>query len=67
MAWQDAKGVKIVTKNFGVPDSHRLATYRSRGGWEAFRKAPRRRRPRWSTRSRSPTCAGAAAPASRPG
>ena len=43
MGWQgvkeEAKGVKIVTKNFGVPDSHKLATYRSRGGWDAFKKA----------------------------
>jgi NADH-quinone oxidoreductase subunit F len=39
MAWQDAKDVKIVTRNFGVTDSHKLATYRSRGGWEAFRKS----------------------------
>jgi NADH-quinone oxidoreductase subunit F len=39
MAWQDAKDVKIVTKNFGVADSHKLATYRARGGWEAFRKS----------------------------
>jgi NADH-quinone oxidoreductase subunit F len=39
MSWQDAKNVKIVTKNFGVADSHKLATYRARGGWEAFRKS----------------------------
>jgi NADH-quinone oxidoreductase subunit F len=39
MGWEDAKGIKIVTKNFGVPSSHRLATYVSRGGWEGFRKA----------------------------
>jgi NADH-quinone oxidoreductase subunit F len=39
MAWQDARDVKIVTRNFGLADSHRLATYRTRGGWEAFRKA----------------------------
>jgi NADH-quinone oxidoreductase subunit F len=35
----EARGVKIVTKNFGVPDSHTLPVYRARGGWEAFRKA----------------------------
>ncbi len=43
MGWQgvkeEATGVKIVTKNFGVPDSHKLATYRSRGGWDVFKKA----------------------------
>ena len=37
--WQAARDVKIVTKNFGVADSHKLATYRGRGGWEAFRKS----------------------------
>jgi NADH-quinone oxidoreductase subunit F len=39
MAWQDAKDVKIVTKNFGVANSHKLATYASRGGWEGFKKS----------------------------
>jgi NADH-quinone oxidoreductase subunit F len=39
MGWEDAKGIKIVTKNFGVPNSHKLGTYLSRGGWEAFKKA----------------------------
>ena len=39
MAWEDAKDVKIVTKNFGVPDSHKLGVYQQRGGWQAFRKA----------------------------
>src|SRR5688572_5759149 len=39
MGWQDAKGIKIVTKNFGVKDSHRLATYQQRGGWEGFKRA----------------------------
>jgi NADH-quinone oxidoreductase subunit F len=39
MAWQDAKDIKVVTKNFGVKDSHRLATYTQRGGWQAFKKA----------------------------
>jgi NADH-quinone oxidoreductase subunit F len=34
-----ATDVKIVTKNFGVPDSHKLAVYLSRGGWQAFKKA----------------------------
>ena len=27
MAWEDAKDVKIVTKNFGVADSHKLSVY----------------------------------------
>ncbi|HEY4187911.1 MAG TPA: NADH-quinone oxidoreductase subunit NuoF [Polyangia bacterium] len=39
VAKEEAKGVKIVTKNFGVPDGHKLATYRARGGWEAFKKS----------------------------
>ena len=39
MAWEDAKGIKIVTKNFGVTDSHKLSVYNQRGGWQAFRKA----------------------------
>jgi NADH-quinone oxidoreductase subunit F len=39
MGWQDAKGIKIVTKNFGVPNSHKLATYQQRGGWEGFKRA----------------------------
>ena len=38
--WQESKGVKIVTKNFGVADSHKL------GGLPAARRlrgaAPRR-------------------------
>src|SRR5580704_7056137 len=37
--WQEAMDVKIVTKNFGVADSHKLAVYQKRGGGEAFRKA----------------------------
>ena len=39
MGWQDAKGIKIVTKNFGVPNSHKLATYQQRGGWDGFKRA----------------------------
>jgi NADH-quinone oxidoreductase subunit F len=39
MAWQDSKGIKIVTKNFGVTNSHKLSTYMQRGGWEGFRRA----------------------------
>ncbi|HEX3696770.1 MAG TPA: NADH-quinone oxidoreductase subunit NuoF [Polyangia bacterium] len=39
MSWQDAKDVKIVTKNFGVDGSHKLSVYTERGGWQAFRKA----------------------------
>ena len=31
--------VRIVTKNFGVKDSHRLDVYESRGGFRALRKA----------------------------
>src|SRR4051812_29989929 len=39
MSWEDAKDVKIVTKNFGVGDSHKLSVYTQRGGWQSFRKA----------------------------
>ncbi|MDB4982925.1 MAG: NADH-quinone oxidoreductase subunit [Myxococcales bacterium] len=39
MGWEQAKDVKIVTKNFGVANSHRLTTYQQRGGFQAFRKA----------------------------
>jgi NADH-quinone oxidoreductase subunit F len=39
MAWQDSKGIKIVTKNFGVAGSHKLSVYQQRGGWQGFRKA----------------------------
>jgi NADH-quinone oxidoreductase subunit F len=35
----NAQGVKVVTKNFGVPNSNRFATYRQRGGYEALKKA----------------------------
>src|SRR5579885_3255894 len=37
--WQEARNVKIVTKAFGVADSHKLATYQKRGGFEALKKA----------------------------
>jgi NADH-quinone oxidoreductase subunit F len=39
MGWEDAKGIKVVTKNFGVANSHRLDVYSQRGGWKAFGKA----------------------------
>jgi NADH-quinone oxidoreductase subunit F len=39
MASSDARSTKIVTKNFGVPNSHRLVTYLQRGGWDGFRRA----------------------------
>jgi NADH-quinone oxidoreductase subunit F len=39
MATADATNLKIVTKNFGVPDSHKLSVYTQRGGMQAFRKA----------------------------
>jgi NADH-quinone oxidoreductase subunit F len=39
MGWEQAKGIKIVTKNFGVSDSHKLSVYQQRGGGQAFRKA----------------------------
>lgn len=39
MGWQDAKDIKIVTRNFGVKDSHKLDVYRSRGGYQAIKKA----------------------------
>ena len=68
MATADASNLKIVTKNFGVADSHKLSVYTQRGrraGVQARRWRCSRRRS--STRSRSRTCAAAAAPASRPG
>ena len=37
--WQESKGVKIVTKNFGVADSHKLSVYQQRGGYEGLRQA----------------------------
>jgi NADH-quinone oxidoreductase subunit F len=39
MASADATNLKIVTKNFGVVDSHKLSVYTQRGGMMAFRKA----------------------------
>ena len=39
MASADATNLKIVTKNFGVLDSHKLSVYTQRGGMQAFRKA----------------------------
>jgi len=32
-------GVKILTRNWGVPESHLLAAYRRNGGYEAMKKA----------------------------
>jgi NADH-quinone oxidoreductase subunit F len=37
--WQESKGVKIVTRHFGVADSHKLAVYQQHGGYEALRRA----------------------------
>jgi NADH-quinone oxidoreductase subunit F len=39
VSWEEAKDVRIVTKNFGVKDSERLSVYTQRGGFQAFRKA----------------------------
>jgi NADH-quinone oxidoreductase subunit F len=39
MGWEQSKDLKIVTKNFGVADSHKLSVYQQRGGLQAFRKA----------------------------
>jgi NADH-quinone oxidoreductase subunit F len=39
MGWEQAKDVKIVTKNFGVPNSNKLSVYQQRGGGQALRKA----------------------------
>ena len=39
MANAEAANLKIVTKNFGVADSHKLSVYNQRGGGQAFRKA----------------------------
>jgi len=37
--YRETPGLKIVTKNFGVPDIQKLEVYRARGGWQAFEKA----------------------------
>jgi NADH-quinone oxidoreductase subunit F len=39
MGWEESKDLKIVTKNFGVANSHKLAVYQQRGGWQGFKKA----------------------------
>jgi NADH-quinone oxidoreductase subunit F len=35
----NGEGIKIVTKNFGVPDSHKLSVYKTRGDFAGLRKA----------------------------
>lgn len=37
--FHETKHTRVLTKNFGVADIRRLATYRARGGWKAFDKA----------------------------
>jgi NADH-quinone oxidoreductase subunit F len=39
MGWEDAKGIKVVTKNFGVKDSHKLSVAATRGAYDGFKKA----------------------------
>jgi len=39
MGWEDAKDVKIVTRNFGVPNGHTWSVYQSRGGGQGLKKA----------------------------
>jgi NADH-quinone oxidoreductase subunit F len=39
MGWEDAKGTRIVTKNFGLANSHKLSVYQQQGGWQGFKKA----------------------------
>src|SRR5678815_1576850 len=39
MSTANGTNLKIVTKNFGVVDSHKLSVYTQRGGMQAFRKA----------------------------
>src|SRR5678815_1173164 len=39
MSTANGTNLKIVTRNFGVGDSHKLEVYTRRGGWQAFRKA----------------------------
>jgi NADH-quinone oxidoreductase subunit F len=39
VSWEASKDIKIVTRNFGVPESHKLSVYTQRGGFQAFRKA----------------------------
>jgi len=38
MATADASNLKIVTKNFGVADSHKLSVYTQRGGRRSARR-----------------------------
>jgi NADH-quinone oxidoreductase subunit F len=38
-AFRGGAGEKIVTRNLGAPGIRQLATYRERGGWQAFAKA----------------------------
>ena len=38
-AFYATPGERIVTKNIGVPGIRSLATYRARGGWQAFKNA----------------------------
>jgi NADH:ubiquinone oxidoreductase subunit F (NADH-binding)/NADH:ubiquinone oxidoreductase subunit E len=37
--YREMPGLKIVTRNFGVPDIQKLDVYRAQGGWQAFTKA----------------------------
>jgi NADH:ubiquinone oxidoreductase subunit F (NADH-binding)/NADH:ubiquinone oxidoreductase subunit E len=37
--YRETPGLKIVTKNFGIPDIQKLDVYVAQGGWQAFGKA----------------------------
>jgi len=37
--FRGGEGERIVTKNIGVPEIRKLASYRARGGWQVFTKA----------------------------
>ena len=37
--YRETPGLRIVTKNFGVPDIRKLDVYLAHGGWQAFQKA----------------------------
>ena len=56
----------VLTDNWDAERRWTLASYESRGGYAALKKALGMAQDAVSRRSRSPACAAAAAPASRP-
>ena len=58
---------QVMLRNVGVPDGHTITIYESTGGYRALAKALRDYRPEQIIELvKNPTCAAAAAPASRP-